>query len=351
MNTLKDVMNKMTQEGVVFPRTETNQYRLSIQDCYKVADYLGVERYQEQGLDAFVSIFQNLKGGVGKSLGTNMIAEGMKLLPRYILSQIRVLIIDLDPQGTSTQQVLPGHEIADTDLTSILAMASPELTREELIEHGIKQTSIDGLDVLPCGTSDGFLADELDDPEVTHGMPFFNLLKARVINAIKQDYDFIFLDAGPHMDKVMKNCLAAANGVLVPIPPTFYNFDSTVRFIERLPDVIKEMADEGMDLNNLQYIGAYVSRDNKKQQHDQDIYEGAMAEMYEIFGHQHVIKHSLPAEEAYERSTESSATIFSIAQKDYTGSKDAYKRAYQKAQDWAQEVIEMMCYYHKQAEK
>ncbi|EGU46082.1 plasmid partition protein A, partial [Vibrio ichthyoenteri ATCC 700023] len=132
MNTLKDVMINMSEQGIIFPKTSTNQYRLSISDCYKVADYLGVEKYRDRGWDAFVCILQNLKGGVGKSLGTNMLADALTSLERYALLQNRVLIIDLDPQGTSTQQLLPGYDIADSDLTSILAMATVGLTKDEL---------------------------------------------------------------------------------------------------------------------------------------------------------------------------------------------------------------------------
>ncbi|GLT20187.1 chromosome partitioning protein ParA [Vibrio zhanjiangensis] len=348
MNTLKDVMINMTESGSSFPKTSTNQYKLSIDHCYEVADYLGVEKYRDNNLDAFVCILQNLKGGVGKSLGTNMLADALKLLDRYVLLQNRVLVIDLDPQGTSTQQLLPGFEISDSDLTSILAMATIGITKEELIKHGIKRTSTTGVDVLPCGTADGFLADDLDSHEICSDDKYFNLLKERVIKPLSKSYDFILLDAGPHMDKVMKNCLAAANGIVIPIPPTFYNWDSTIRFIERLPEVLSSMVADGMSLDNLKFIGAYTSKDTShKQQHDIDIYESAVTEMYEIFGHQFVMKHSLPAEEAYERCTDSSSTIFSVLKKDYTGSKDAYSRALTTATNWAQELIEMLMHYHK----
>lgn len=352
LNTLKEAMCRQEAEGVLFPRTASGQYQLSIEDCYKVGDYLGVTRYRDRNLKAFVTILQNLKGGVGKSLGTNMIVEALVLLDKYLLQQIRVLIIDLDPQGTSTQQVLPGYEICDTDLTSVLAMASKGITREELRKSGIKKTSISNIDILPCGTLDGFLADELDDPEITHGRPYFTLLQERVIQSITDDYDFIFLDAGPHMDKVMKNCIAAANGIFIPVPPTFYNWDSTVRFVERLPLVIEQMADEGYQCDKLKFISAYVSKDaSNKRQHDLDIYQGAVTEMYEIFGHQFVLKHTLPSEEAFERCTDSSTTIFSMAKKNYTGSHEAFNRSYIKASEWAKEMIDMLMIYHKNGSK
>lgn len=349
LNTLKDAMTQMEEEGTNFSRSASGQYKLSIEDCYKVGDHLKVSRYRDKGLNAFTMILQNLKGGVGKSLGTNMVSEALVLLDKYLLQQVRVLIIDLDPQGTSTQQMLPGYEIGDTDLTSVLAMATQSLSREELLASGVKSTSRTNLDILPCGTLDGFLADELNDADITQGMAYFDLLQKRVISILQTDYDFIFLDAGPHMDKVMKNCIAAADGIMIPVPPTFYNWDSTVRFVERLPEVIAQMMTEDYNPEKLKFIGAYVSKDvSNKRQHDTDIYEGAVAEMYEIFGHQHVLKHTLPSEEAYERCTDSSATIFSMTKKHYTGSTDAYNRARLKADEWAKELIDMMMVFHKQ---
>ncbi|MCR4535517.1 ParA family protein [Shewanella xiamenensis] len=348
MNTLKEVMLQQENEGVIFPRTASGQYQLSIEDCWKVGDYLGVTRYRDKGLNAFVAILQNLKGGVGKSLGTNMLAEALILLDKYLMQQVRVLIIDLDPQGTSTQQVLPGYEISDSDLTSVLAMASKGLTRDELLLSGVKKTSITNLDILPCGTLDGFLADELDDLDITEGQPYFTLLHHRVIQNLAKDYDFIFLDAGPHMDKVMKNCIAAADGIFIPVPPTFYNWDSTVRFVERLPIVIEQMISDGYQCDKLKFISAYISKDvSNKRQHDQDIYQGAVSELYNIFGHQFVLKHPLPAEDAFERCTDSSTTIFSMIRKNYTGSTDAFNRSYIKASEWAKELIDMMVIYHK----
>lgn len=352
LNTLKEAMCKQEADGVPFTRTASGQYQLTVEDCYRVGDYLGVTRYRDKNLKAFVTIIQNLKGGVGKSLGTNMVVEALVLLDKYLLKQIRILIIDLDPQGTSTQQVLPGYEICDSDLTSVLAMASKDVTREELLTSGVKKTSISNIDILPCGTLDGFLADELDDNEIRQGQPCFSLLQDRVIQNLSNDYDFIFLDAGPHMDKVMKNCIAAANGIFIPVPPTFYNWDSTVRFVERLPAVIEQMIDEGYQCDKLKFISAYVSKDvSNKRQHDLDIYQGAVTEMYEIFGHQFVLKHTLPAEEAFERCTDSSTTIFSMAKKNYTGSHEAFNRSYIKASEWAKEMIDMLIIYHKKGNK
>lgn len=352
INTLKEAMNRMEDEGYEFTRgsSATRPYQLSIEDCYNIGDYIGVTRYRDQKKPAFVINVGNLKGGVGKSLGTSMLAEGIILDPKYLMQQHRVLIIDLDPQATSTQQFLPGYEIGETDVTSLLAMADAEVNRENLFKFGIKKTIHQNLDILPCGTHDGFIADQLDDEEITQGTPYCQLLKERIIKHVEYDYDFIFLDAGPHMDKVLKNALFATNGIFIPVVPTFYNWDSTTRFLERLPEVFNDLASDGYNPDSLKIFGAYVSKKNtSKRRHDTDIYDVAVDEMYTIFGQQNIIKHALDSEEVYERCAEHSATVFSMSKKAYkemVGSTTAFDRAHASAKDWAKELIDLVITHH-----
>ncbi|MCQ1058353.1 ParA family protein [Photobacterium sp. ZSDE20] len=336
---------------------KNNQYKFTFDDVLFIAAEMGVPRYSDHGRKAFKLILENLKGGVGKSLSTIMFVDGITLLDRYMMLRHRVLIVDLDPQATTTQHYLPGYDIKEGDITSLTAMAMPDITREMLINSGlgIKKTSNPQVDILPCGTADGFLADDIDDPEICDGSKYFNLLQERITDLVEYDYDIILFDAGPHMDKVMKNCIAATDAIMVPVPPTFFNFDSSVRFIERLPEVIEELIEEGYNPAKLSFIGAYISKDlktvNRRNKHDSDIYEGAMNELNDVFGHQYVLKRTLPAETAYERCAEDSGTVFSINKKTYDGDVKPFNRAYTAAEEWVKELYEMVVAYHKRRDQ
>lgn len=353
---LSSVMDEMEANGYVFHREErgkSNPYVLTQEDCIKVAEHLGVTKYRNRtNGKAYVAQIQQLKGGVGKSLGTSFIATAVTYLSRYILSDRRVLIIDLDPQGTSTQQFNPVVALDETKYSSITLMCD-DVSREDIIEYGIVKTDYRNVDIICCGTDDGFDAAFLGSKETRGNYEPYELLQKRIIEKVERDYDLILLDAGPHLDNVMLNCLWATNLALIPIPPTFYNFDSSLRFLQRLPIVINQLVEEGMDLSKLDDLRTYLTRvPINESEADKDVYAGAASKIIEVFGYDRLIKNNLPEEKPFERCVESGRTIFTMKAKDYQGSKDAFNRASLSAEKWASEAIEMITGFHiKQGEK
>ncbi|EHA1127108.1 TPA: AAA family ATPase [Vibrio vulnificus] len=347
-NTLSAELAKMEKLGHTFDRPNGINFSLTQQDCIDVADFLNVEKYRTKtDGKAYVVVNQNLKGGVGKSMGTGLVATALTNMIKYILHDIRVCIIDLDPQATSTQQHTPSARISDGDYTSIALMCD-DTDADEIRKFAVAKTENRNVDIIRCGTEDGFYADELDNEEVRGNQHFASLLLERVIKKIECDYDIIFLDAGPHMDKVMKNCLWAANAIYIPVPSTYYNYDSTLRFLERFPIVMKQLVEEGLDLARLDFIKPYLSKvPNNGNAHDKDIYESASADLNDIFTFNSTVKQPLPHEDVYERCAEMQRTIFTMKAKDYPGSNEAFKRALTSAEQWATELIEGIMYYHK----
>ncbi|MBD0788235.1 AAA family ATPase [Vibrio sp. Y2-5] len=347
-NTLAKEMITMAEQGYEFKRTHANSYILNRDDCIAVADFIGVKKYRaETDGKAYIVQIQNLKGGVGKSMGTNMLATALVHMPRYLLKDIRVLIVDLDPQSTSTQHNAPENAINEGTYTSIALMCD-DADKAEIDQHGIIKNVAHNIDIIPCSTGDGFYADDLDLPETRGNYKYQELLLKRIIEKYETDYDFILLDAGPHMDKVMKNCLWAVNGVYIPVPTTFYDFDSTLNFLSRLPIVMKQLVEDGMDLSKLDFVKPYISKSsNSENQQDKEVYENASIDLAEIFGHENTIKNDLPEEDVYERCAENGGTVFTIKPKDYPGSSAPFKRAKSAAEKWANELITGMMTHHK----
>ncbi|NOH31558.1 ParA family protein [Vibrio mediterranei] len=338
-----DAMKAMHASGErEFYKTPSG-YKLSYEDVMAIGEHLGVTQYRaKHGGRAFVISFLNLKGGVGKSLCTNMLAHYFTYSERYLLSAPRILIIDLDPQGTSTQQNKPIYKIADHEYTSLLTLVD-EMSLEEIQANAIKTTEHRNLDIMMCGTEDGFYADSLNSEEVCQDKYVGTLLTDRLIKKIEHLYDLILIDVGPHMDDVLKNCLWSANQILVPTPPTFYSYDSTLRFLERLPNVMRELVENGKDESKLADITAFLTKIpiQKARGYDKDIFETASKDLAKIFELDN-IKHELPLEDAYERCAENGHTIFSLPKKDYTGDKRAFQRALDSATDWAKELADLI---------
>jgi chromosome partitioning protein len=162
----------------------------------------------------------NQKGGVGKT--TTAINLGAALA----VSDVKVLLIDADPQGNTTSglgiQKTPG-------LTTIYDV----LVDGKEIEHAICHSSMEGLDVLPADKNligVNLQLVSVDDRE--------SILR-RHLKLIRDRYEFILIDCPPALDLLTLNALMAADSVLIPIQCEFFALEG----ISELMDTIDRIRD------------------------------------------------------------------------------------------------------------
>jgi chromosome partitioning protein len=162
----------------------------------------------------------NQKGGVGKT--TTAINLGAALAA----SDVKVLLIDADPQGNTTSglgiQKTPG-------ITTIYDV----LVDGKEIEHAICHTTMDGLDLLPADKNLIGVNMELvgvDDRE--------SILRHH-LERIRNKYQFILIDCPPALDLLTLNALMAADSVLVPIQCEFFALEG----VSELMDTIDRVRD------------------------------------------------------------------------------------------------------------
>lgn len=154
---------------------------------------------------AKVIVMINNKGGVGKTTLTTNLGDGLGRLGN------NVLVIDLDPQGNSSSLLSPvnperlGMNVGD------LMMAD-----DPLIHLGkclIEETGFKRVNLLPANLRLDIQAEEIH-------MKMFNAsfrLK-KVVDEVKDLYDFIIIDCPPRLSGVLPaNALACADHVIVPI--------------------------------------------------------------------------------------------------------------------------------------
>ncbi|WP_190322205.1 ParA family protein [Candidatus Enterovibrio escicola] len=343
---VSEIMEEMTNEGYTFTRQlKTNgskgPYILSRFDMLNISKRLGVHEFRDKAVKkAFFVMMGSLKGGVGKSLCGNMLAHYFCYSPNYILANVRVLLLDLDPQATFTQQNSPVAEIGDSELSSLSLIIDNQITTEKIIERGIKKTIHPNIDLIQCDIRDGFIASELNDIEITDGAFVGTLIAERIAKKLENHYDIIIADVGPHLDDVLKNCLWAADQIFVPIPPRFYPFDSTMRFLMRLPNVMRELVEHGRPENELPDLIPFLTQvplRKVKEGYDRDIFMKADSVINKVFDGD-TISHDLPFEEAYERCSEDGHTVFSITPSNYSGDSKAFNRALHSATAWANKI-------------
>ena len=165
--------------------------------------------------------FANQKGGVGKTTSAVNIAASVGILNK------KVLLIDLDPQGNTTSGV-------GINKKNLKATSYEILIGEIDAEKAIIATEFKNLSVIPSNISLAgaeFDLYQLDERE-------YRLKKQ--LEAIKDNYDYIFIDCPPSLGMITVNALAAADAVIIPMQCEYYALEGlsqlmlTIRKIKQL---------------------------------------------------------------------------------------------------------------------
>ena len=217
----------------------------------KSKDYLP---YRPKGLPAKITAVANFKGGVGKT------STGAHLAMSAALDGYKVLVIDLDSQGSMTS--IFGGQVADewqtvfpllarhyagtlqTDNQRRLDRGEPPLPLDETMTDAlgvkagdvIQSTHWPNIDLI--GAQLNLYWSEFQIPVwrmQSRGWKLWDAL-TDVLEAdgVLDDYDLVFIDTPPALGYLTINGLAAADIVLVPLGASFLEFDSTGRFFDML---------------------------------------------------------------------------------------------------------------------
>ena len=160
----------------------------------------------------------NQKGGVGKTTTT------VNLTAALTEAGKKVLMCDFDPQANATsglgvEKRKVKHSVYDVIINDVAA------------KDAIVSTNFG--DVLPSSPDLAGAAVEL----LTMDSPNFRLKNA--LEAVKAEYDVIFIDCPPSLELLTVNALAAADSILVPVQCEYFALEgladlmTTLRLIKK----------------------------------------------------------------------------------------------------------------------
>lgn len=166
-----------------------------------------IRRQIEQPKRGLVVTVYNNKGGVGKTTTVNNLAAILSLLKK------RVLVIDLDPNQGDLGDAL-NMPMAEGDMASVLVGQQKdirEITKTYQFSHPRLSTDY-CFDVVLADRE--LASDKIDEVKLKHRIRPNTLRKA--LEAAKQDYDYIFIDAPPGWRLFPQQAICAADVVLIP---------------------------------------------------------------------------------------------------------------------------------------
>lgn len=191
-------------------------------------------RAAKKGEAVAIVAFANFKGGSGKTTSAVHFAQHLAL------SGYRILVVDLDSQGSATALfgIDPGREV--TAGNSFAGWIEGGDARSSKLAQKTYWPSIDLLAGGPVLQQAEFaLAERAAVPDPIRPPHWAEL--ARYLASVQERYDVIVLDTRPNVNMLMVNALHAATGVIVPTQATMVDLSSTGEFFGFLAGYIDQM--------------------------------------------------------------------------------------------------------------
>ena len=167
---------------------------------------------------ARILAISNQKGGVGKTTTTINLAAALSKRGKS------TLVIDLDPQGNASSGLgYPRSTVTMGTYDVLLGFRDLDSVR--------MPTGLDGLEVVPAnrelvGAEIELIAEEGREKKLR-----------RVLQPIRDRYEFILIDCPPSLGLLTVNALVAADGVLVPLQAEYYAMEGLGELIRSITAV------------------------------------------------------------------------------------------------------------------